>query len=122
MKNASLSSTHVHALHNTAWCSEIGSLTSVDACNSGASDDAREPISLHQAVLSCLSMVRAQDSERFKIVIDWKKEKEERRKRIADIIEWVIGDLQGIGIMKQLYMSDIRFARLGNYRSEIVYG
>ena len=34
----------------TAWCSEIGSLTSLDACNSGASSDVREPISLHQAV------------------------------------------------------------------------
>ena len=33
-----------------AWCSEIGSLTSLDACNSGASSDRREPISLHQAV------------------------------------------------------------------------
>ena len=32
------------------WCSEIGSLTSLDACNSGASSDHREPISLHQAV------------------------------------------------------------------------
>ena len=28
----------------TYWCSEIGSLTSLDACNSGASSDAREPI------------------------------------------------------------------------------
>ena len=35
---------------HTAWCSEIGSLTSPDAWNSGASNDAREPISLHQAV------------------------------------------------------------------------
>ena len=35
---------------STAWCSEIGSLTSLDACNSGASSDIREPISLHQAV------------------------------------------------------------------------
>ena len=34
----------------TDWCSEIGSLTSLDACNSGASSDVREPISLHQAV------------------------------------------------------------------------
>ena len=34
----------------TAWCSETGSLTSLDACNSGASSDRREPISLHQAV------------------------------------------------------------------------
>ena len=34
----------------TAWCSEIGSLTSLDACNSGASNNVREPISLHQAV------------------------------------------------------------------------
>ena len=34
----------------TAWCSEIGSLTSLDACNSGASSDFKEPISLHQAV------------------------------------------------------------------------
>ena len=35
----------------TAWCSEIGSLTSLDACNSGASSDVREPISLHQTYL-----------------------------------------------------------------------
>ena len=35
---------------NTAWCSETGSLTSLDACSSGAFSDAREPISLHQAV------------------------------------------------------------------------
>ena len=35
----------------TAWCSEIGSLTSRDARNSGASSDRRGPISLHQAVL-----------------------------------------------------------------------
>ena len=38
---------------STAWCSEIGSLTSLDACNSGASSDVRELISLRQAV--CLS-------------------------------------------------------------------
>ena len=36
---------------STAWCSEIGSLTSLDACDSGASSDVRAPISLHQAVL-----------------------------------------------------------------------
>ena len=35
---------------HTAWCSEIGSLTSLYACNSGVSSDRREPISLHQAV------------------------------------------------------------------------
>ena len=34
----------------TVWCSEIGSLTSLDVCNSGASSNHREPISLHQAV------------------------------------------------------------------------
>ena len=34
----------------TAWCSEIGSLTSRDGCNSRASSDRRGPISLHQAV------------------------------------------------------------------------
>ena len=33
----------------TPWCSEIGSPTSLDACNSGASSDLSEP-SLHQAV------------------------------------------------------------------------
>ena len=38
----------------TAWCSEIGSLTSLDACNSGASSDVREPISLDQTV--CLKI------------------------------------------------------------------
>ena len=31
----------------TAWCSEIGSLTSLDAWKSGAFSDVREPISLH---------------------------------------------------------------------------
>ena len=43
-------------MYYTAWCSEIGSLTSRDACNSGASSDRRGPISLHQAVLgtTCL--------------------------------------------------------------------
>ena len=45
---------------STAWCSEIGSLTSRDACNSGASSDRRGPISLHQAVgpgkLHCLTV------------------------------------------------------------------
>ena len=39
---------------NTVWCSEIGSLTSLDACNSGVSIDRREPISLHQAVATCI--------------------------------------------------------------------
>ena len=33
-----------------AWCSEIGSLTSLDACISGTSRDVREQISLHLAV------------------------------------------------------------------------
>ena len=37
---------HIH----TTWCSEIGTLTSLDAWNSGASSNAREPISLHQAI------------------------------------------------------------------------
>ena len=36
----------------TAWCSEIGSLTSLDAWNSGAFIDVKEPISPHQAALS----------------------------------------------------------------------
>ena len=36
---------------STAWCSEIGSLTSQDASEFHASSDVREPISLHQAVL-----------------------------------------------------------------------
>ena len=34
----------------TAWCSGIGSLTSLNACDSGASSDVREPISLHRPV------------------------------------------------------------------------
>ena len=34
----------------TVWCSEIDSLTSLGACNSGASSDVREPISLYQTV------------------------------------------------------------------------
>ena len=44
----------IGSLLSTVWCSEIGSLTSLNACNSGASSDVREPISLHQAVLSYL--------------------------------------------------------------------
>ena len=40
-----------HAISSTDWCSEIASLTSLDACDSGASTDRRKPISLHQAVL-----------------------------------------------------------------------
>ena len=40
----------------TAWCSEIGSLTSLDVRNSGVFSDVREPISLHQAVLECLCL------------------------------------------------------------------
>ena len=36
--------------YSTPWCSEIGSLTSLNACNSAASSDVREPISLHLAV------------------------------------------------------------------------
>ena len=34
----------------TAWCSEIGSLTSLDALELYASSDVRAPRSLHQAV------------------------------------------------------------------------
>ena len=41
-----------------AWRSEIGSLTSLDACNSGASSEVREPISLHQAVY--VTLVKAE--------------------------------------------------------------
>ena len=41
-----------HALHIdwlcTVWCNEVGSLTSLDACELHASSDVREPISLHQ--------------------------------------------------------------------------
>ena len=39
-----------HVSTCAAWCSEIGSPTSVDACNSGASSDHRDPFSLHQAL------------------------------------------------------------------------
>ena len=35
----------------TSWCSEISSLTSLDACNSGSFCDVRESISLHEAVV-----------------------------------------------------------------------
>ena len=35
---------------NTVWCSEIGSLTSLEAFKSGACSDGGEPISLHQSV------------------------------------------------------------------------
>ena len=35
---------------STAWCSEIGSLASLNAPEFYASNDVREPISLHQAV------------------------------------------------------------------------
>ena len=41
---------HILLVGCTAWCSEIGSPKSLDACNSGAFSDVREPISLHQAV------------------------------------------------------------------------
>ena len=41
---------------NTAWCSEIGSLTSLDAPELHASSDVREPISLHQAVCALFFM------------------------------------------------------------------
>ena len=34
----------------TVWCSEIGSLTSLGACISGAFNDVREPVSLRQTV------------------------------------------------------------------------
>ena len=55
---------------HTAWCSEISPLTSLDACNSGASSDVKEPVSLHQAVLGLLrrfayEMILA-DHEHFK--------------------------------------------------------
>ena len=43
---------------NTAWCYENGSLTSLDACISGASSDVKGPISLHQAVLQQLLRVK----------------------------------------------------------------
>ena len=36
----------------TAWCIEIGSLTSLNACSSGAFSDIREPFSLHHSVQS----------------------------------------------------------------------
>ena len=39
-----------------AWCSETGSLMSLVACCSGASSDLREQFSLHQAVLSKMTM------------------------------------------------------------------
>ena len=41
---------------STAWCSEIGSLTSLDAPELHASIDVREPISLHQAVHGCFDV------------------------------------------------------------------
>ena len=44
---------------NTAWCSEIGSLTPLDACNSGASSDVREPVSMHLAVLQQFSGLKS---------------------------------------------------------------
>ena len=40
----------VLCMWHTAWCSEIGSLTSLHACSLGASSDVREPISLHHSV------------------------------------------------------------------------
>ena len=49
----------------TVWCSEIGSLTSLDACNSGACNDVREPVSLHQGVL-CGSFRKAQRRPQMK--------------------------------------------------------
>ena len=46
------------------WCSETGSLTSLNACNSGASSDVREPISLHQAVHR-----RSSEAQKLKICL-----------------------------------------------------
>ena len=59
----------------TAWCSEIGSLTSLDACNSGAFCDVREPISLHQAVhIQCMVYFQIWCGSCVKM---WKKLKDE---------------------------------------------
>ena len=41
---------------NTARCSEIGSLTSLDAPDLHVSCDVREPISLHQAVVTIANL------------------------------------------------------------------
>ena len=43
---------------HTAWCSEIGSLTSLNACNSCSCNDVTEPISLHQAVCTVFVCLR----------------------------------------------------------------
>ena len=44
----------------TAWCSEIGSLMSLNAPELHASSDVREPISLHHAVLICFVLTTDQ--------------------------------------------------------------
>ena len=55
-------------LQSTVWCSEIGSLTSLDACNSGASSGVREPISLHHAVLDSRKREEKQKENEFRDV------------------------------------------------------
>ena len=79
------------AISCTAWCSEIGSLTSLGTWNSGASCDARDPISLHQAVYYdvCIWLMRLTlicDVTRYRLVqvqqnrSNWKKKKKKKKK------------------------------------------
>ena len=69
----------MHTLYDfTAWCSEIGSLMSLDACNSGASSDVREPISLHQAVQVRLSSLHQAVQVRLSQRDQWEREKSQK--------------------------------------------
>ena len=56
----------IHVRHITAWCSKIGSLTTLDACNSGASSDVRTNFTAPRCIReiatlvgeSCLKLLR----------------------------------------------------------------
>ena len=57
----------------TAWCSEIGSLTSLDPCTSGAFSEVSEPIPLLQAVktLSCAAICICFCISLFLVTVIW---------------------------------------------------
>ena len=61
----------------TARCSEIGSLTSLDAPGFHTSSDAREPISLHQAV--CAHMHIPWNVQLINHLLPWTKKKNHPR-------------------------------------------
>ena len=64
------SSASLAAENNTALCSEIGSLVSLDAPEFHASSDVREPISLHQGVYLQYNQIEPRKSEKDGLV--WK--------------------------------------------------